>query len=65
MDEMIENSILIQFELMKVDQNWVFEQFMVTWLINCSKTQFWSTFISSNWIKAGVTDRIEMTIYGS
>ena len=43
--------LLIQFELMKVDQNWVFEQFMVTLLINCSKNHFWSTFTSSNWIK--------------
>ena len=34
----IENLILIQFEQIKVDQKWVFEQFMVTWLINCSKT---------------------------
>ena len=38
--------------LIKVDQKWVFEQFMVTWLINCSKTQFWSTIIGSNWIKS-------------
>ena len=38
----IENLILIQFGLLKVNQNWVFEQFVVTWLINCSKTHFWS-----------------------
>ena len=41
--KLIENLILIQFELMKVDQKWVFEQFIVTWLINCSKTHFWSS----------------------
>ena len=27
-------------------------RFMVTWLINCSKTHFWSTFIDSNWTKS-------------
>ena len=51
-DKLFENSILIQFELTKVDQKWLFELFMVTWLINCSKNHFWSTFISSNWIKS-------------
>ena len=47
--KLIENSLLIQFELMKVDQKWVFEQFIDHVTMNYSITHFWSTFISSNW----------------
>ena len=49
---LFQDPLLIQFELMKVDQNWVFEQFINHVTMNCSKTHFWSTFISSNWIKS-------------
>ena len=48
-DKMLENSVLIQFEPMKVDQKWVFEQFIDHVTMNYSITHFWSTFISSNW----------------
>ena len=37
---------------MKVDQKWVFEQFINHMTMNCSKSHFWSTFISSNWTKS-------------
>ena len=40
---------------MKLD----FEQFMITWLIKCSKFDFWSTFISSNWIKSEFTNSLK------
>ena len=49
---LFEDPLLIKFELMKVDQNWVFEQFINHVPMNCSETHFWSTFISSNWIKS-------------
>ena len=42
------NSLLIRFELMEVDQKWVF---MITWFKKWPKTHFWSTFNSPNWIK--------------
>ena len=51
-DKLFENSFLIQFELMNVDQKKVFEQFINHVTINYSKTHFWSPFNSSNWIKS-------------
>ena len=36
--KLIKHSILIQFELMKVDSKWNFEQFMIMWLINTGGT---------------------------
>ena len=51
-DKLIENPLLVQFESMKVDQKWNFEQFIDHVIMHCSKTHLWST-ISSNWIKSG------------
>jgi len=50
--KLIENSLFVQFELMKVDQKWVFEEFINHMTMNCWKTHFWFTFISSNWTKS-------------
>ena len=41
----IENLILIQFELMKMDQKRRFERFINHEIMNCSKFPFWSTFL--------------------
>ena len=38
--KLFEISLLVQFEQMKVDQKWVFEQFMVMWFINWTKIRF-------------------------
>ena len=42
---LIENSLLVQFELMKVDQKWDFEQFINHVIMNSGpppRIQFWS-----------------------
>ena len=44
---------------MKVDQNWVFEQFINHVTMNCSKTHFWSTFITSNLLKSEVLNSLK------
>ena len=57
-----ENSLLIRFELMEVDQKWVFDQFINHVIMNCSKTHFWSTFISSNRIKSEFSKKLSHVI---
>ena len=39
-----------------------FEQFVITWLINSSNFHFWSAFISSNWIKSDISNKLGQVI---